>query len=99
MPMRSLYSYIVVACFLLVSASPMVMVYDFDEHPVSRVGPKADAVDFKVLDIELGNSSRVPMQWEQPNSSFQEYLESHYSCEALYKQAGPALLNIRSRIE
>jgi uncharacterized membrane protein len=52
----------------------MVMVYDFDEHPVSRVGPKADAVDFKVLDIELGNSSRVPMQWEQPNSSFQEYL-------------------------
>ncbi len=72
--MRSLYSYIVVALFLLVSASPAVVVSNFEDSKVSKIGPKSDAVDFKVLEIELGNSSSVPLQWEQPDTSMQEYI-------------------------
>ena len=47
---------------------------NYDDSPEFKVGPKSDAVDFSVLEIELGNSSNIPMQWEQPDSSFQEYL-------------------------
>tara|TARA_B110000444_G_scaffold4107_1_gene3857 strand:- start:22344 stop:25883 length:3540 start_codon:yes stop_codon:yes gene_type:complete len=72
--MRGLYSFIVVVLFVLVSASPMVMFPNYDDSPEFKVGPKSDAVDFSVLEIELGNSSNIPMQWEQPDSSFQEYL-------------------------
>ena len=72
--MRSLYSYVIVITFLLVSAYPVLTSTNFDNPDDSKVSPRSDAVDFKALDIELGNSSGTPMQWIQPDSSVQEYL-------------------------
>ena len=72
--MRSLYSYVIVITFLLVSAYPMLTSTNFENTNESKVGTKSDAVDFRALDIELGNSSGTPMEWIQPNSSVQEYL-------------------------
>ena len=72
--MRSLYSYAVVAAFLLVSAYPMISSTDFDNTNPSKAISKSDAVDFRALDIELGNSSGAPMEWDQPDNSVQEYL-------------------------
>ena len=72
--MRSVYSYAVVAAFLLVSAYPMISSADFDISNSSKANSKSDAVDFRALDIELGNSSGAPMEWNQPDDSVQEYL-------------------------
>ena len=72
--MRSLYSYVIVTILLFVSAFPLIAVSNFDNSVDSRVGPRSDAVDFRVSNIELGNSSSVPLVWEQPNSSTEEYL-------------------------
>ncbi|MBK64959.1 MAG: hypothetical protein CMB47_05505 [Euryarchaeota archaeon] len=52
----------------------MLISTNFDDPNYSKVSPRSDAVDFKALDIELGNSSGTPMQWIQPNSTVQEYL-------------------------
>ena len=72
--MRSVYSYAIVAAFLLVSAYPMISSADFDISNSSKANSKSDAVDFRALDIELGNSSGAPMEWNQPDDSVQEYL-------------------------
>ena len=68
--------YPLLLCFLLVvtSMSPALAGNSLEFDSAERAVQPRALIDFEVTSIEIGNSSRDAMQWEQPDGEIAEYI-------------------------
>ncbi len=72
--MSSVRAIVLSSLLLAVSFSHVVVSISDSSEIKSSVGPKNNPVDFEVTGIEVGNDTRAPRIWTQPDSSLLEYM-------------------------
>ena len=88
--MRSQYPLLL--CFLLIatSMSPALVGNSLEFDSADRAVQPRALIDFEVTSIEVGNSSREAMQWEQPDGEIAEYIirDETIQINVTFTQAG-----------